>query len=176
MQLTDTVIAAVVGALAAVLTSLAASWVRYRALRADYLGKYRMELISKQMAACEALWRVLEPGSRSHGQVRVIVNKNDKHYASVEVAEKLYGELTQVFNSPSGLYFSRQLRESLFELRDFIGDEFLKKAESGNTELEISNNKAKSFHGRLATLRIALRKEIGTEDLVVSKEGPAKNL
>src|SRR5687768_12296062 len=115
MQVADTVMAAIVGSLAAILTSLLGSWISYRALRADYLGKYRLDLIGKQMAACEALWNVLEPGSRSHGKIRVIIDKNNKHYANVKVAEKLYSDLTRVFNSSAGLYFSRQLRETLFE-------------------------------------------------------------
>jgi hypothetical protein len=176
MQLSDAVIAAIVGFLSAVITSIIASWVSHRRLRAELMGKYRLELIGKQTTACESLWSVLESGSRSIGENRVVVYTEGKPHVVIPVAKDLYAALTKVFNSPSGLYFSRQLRQAIFDLRDFIGDEFIPKNQDGQSELEVSNNKAKSFHGRIANLRIALRKEIGTEDLTVSREGPAKGI
>ena len=82
-----------------------------------------------------------------------------------------------MFNSPSGLYYSHLLRKALFDLRSFIEKELLANAQEGQTELEISNTKANNFpDGAVQNLRIALRKEIGTEDLAVAREGPAKGL
>lgn len=177
MQITDTVIASIVGAIAAVITSLLASWVGYRTLRAELLAKHRQELISKQIAACEALWAVLEPVSRSVGENRVIKARGNKHYVDILAAKELCAALTKVFNSPSGLYYSRLLRTALFNLRSFIEKEFLENAQEGQPELEISNTKANNFLAdEVQNLRIALRKEIGTEDLAVAREGPTKGL
>jgi hypothetical protein len=177
MQITDTVIASIVGAIAGVITSLLASWIGYRTLRTEFLAKHRLELISKQIAACEALWIVLEPVSRSVGENRVIKARGNKHYVDVQAAKELCAKLTLVFNSLSGLYYSRFLRKALFDLRDFIEKEFLANAQEGQTELEVSNTKANNFlDGEVQNLRIALRKEIGTEDLSVAKEGPVKGL
>jgi hypothetical protein len=176
MQLTDAIIPAIIGAITAIFTSLIASWISFRTLKAEFIGKRQLDLIGKQTAACEALWSVLEPGSRSLGKVRVISHKNNKHYVNIAVAEIFYSELIRIFNSPSGLYYSRELRDSLFKLTNFMRDNFLSNSQSEESELAISNNLVKSFQGRLEGLRIAIREEIGTIDLKLTKKSLAKNL
>jgi len=172
MQFGENFVAAVVGALSAILTSVIASWVSYRSLRAEYLGKHRLELISKQMAACEALWAVLEPASRSEGEARIIVHKKDQPYIVLSVAKKFYDDLNKVFNSTPGLYYSRQLRTELFDLRNFIMKEFISEASEDQFEVQISKSKEEKFDGKVQQLRIAIRAEIGVKDLKVTSEGP----
>ena len=115
--------------------------------------------------------------SRSVGAIRVVTTKGNKRYVDIQAAKELCEALTKVFNSPSGLYYSLQLRTALFDLRDFVEKEFLENVQESQAEIEISNVKANTFlNGIVQNLRIAVRKEIGTEDLVVAKEGPIKGL
>jgi hypothetical protein len=168
-------LAALVGFLTAVFTSILASWIGYRKLRAEYLGKYRFDLMKKQIDACEALWDALKPTSKSIGENRVILHRSGKTFVKINVAENLYKTINDVFNSPFGLYYSRQLRESLFKLRNFLEDEFITQA-NGNTELQISNTRARKFDSRVQNLRISIRKELELDDLRVVAEGPIDEL
>lgn len=170
------VVAIAVGFLSALVTSILGSWLGYRTLRAEYLGKRNVDFINKQMAACEALWVVLEPAARSQGAERVIIHKNEQYYINQSVAKKLYDSLNRVFNSASGLYFSRQLRTELFDLRNFILDEFISSVNNDQTEIQVSKSKAEKFDSKVQQLRIAIRAEIGVGDLKVTSEGPINSL
>lgn len=165
-----TLIAAIAGVLSAVLASAGASWVSYRALKSEYLGKRRLELIGKQMAACEALWTTLASGSRSHVGNRVVVYRNDHPHVVLATAQEMCESLTDVFTSPAGLYYSRTVRHCLFDLRDFLEGEFLSGTYEQGSELEISKTKAKKFDYLVQSLRVSIRKELGVENLQVAKE------
>lgn len=167
---TGTLIAAVAGVLSAVLASAGASWVSYRALKSEYLGKRRLELIGKQIAACEALWNALASTSRSHVGNRVVIYRNDHPWVALATAHELCESLTAVFMSPAGLYFSRTVRHCLFDLRDFLESEFLSGAHEQVSEIEISKRKAKNFDYLVQCLRVAIRKELGVENLQVANE------
>jgi hypothetical protein len=167
---TSTLIASVAGVLSAVLASAGASWVSYRALRSEYLSKRRLELISKQMGACEALWAALASGSRSRVGNRVVIYRDDHPYVVLATAQELCESLTTVFTSPAGLYYSRSVRHCLFELRDFLENEFLSGVREQVSELEISKSKAKNFDYLVQSLRISIRKELGVENLQVGQE------
>jgi len=84
-------------------------------------------------------------------------------------AKKLYDGLSELFNSHLGLYYSKSIRKCLFELRDFIQIELLNRGDG-----DISNAKVAIFDGYVQNLRTAIRKEIGVEDLKVTKQGPVK--
>ena len=170
------IVAIAVGFISALVTSILGSWLGYRTLRAEYLGKRNIEFINKQLVACESLWIVLESGSRSKGTERVIVHKNEQAYLHLSPAINLYDSLNKVFNSASGLYYSKKLRDELFDLRNFIMDELISKIKEGQTEIQISNNKAKEFDSKVQQLRIAIRAEIGVNDLKVTNEGPINKL
>lgn len=174
MQIPDALFPALVGALAAVLTSVLASLLGYRTLRAEYTSRHRLELIGKQIAACEALWATLGLAAQAQGDRRVIVHQDGKSYVSPAVARELYLELTRVFNSSSGLYYSKDLRTALFGLRDFIETDLMEGGAGGQPLREISNNKARKFDQAVTWLRVAIRKEIGVEDLKAGVEGPIK--
>jgi hypothetical protein len=66
--LDEKLIAALIGTLSAILTSMIAIWASHRKLRAELLSKYRSELINKQIEACEKLWEKLESTSFSYGK------------------------------------------------------------------------------------------------------------
>lgn len=169
-------VAIAVGFLSAIVTSILGSWLGYRTLRAEYLGKRNIEFASKQLTACEMLWISLEPASRSKGSGRVIVNKDEQSFVVLSAAKDFYDSLNKVFNSPSGLYYSRRLRNELFDLRDFTLDEFLSNGKEGQAEVKISKSKAKEFDSKVQQVRIAIRDEIGVKDLTVTSKNPINGL
>jgi hypothetical protein len=172
MELGENIVSALIGAATAAVTSLIGFWVSYRNLRAEYLAKRKIDLSSKQVAACEALWIILEPASRSQGEVRMVIYRDDQPYIVLSIAREFYTALCKVFYSTAGLYFSRTLRNEFFDLRDFIMEEFISKAKENQKEIQIAKNKAKSLDGKVQQLRIAIRAELGVEDLNVASENP----
>jgi hypothetical protein len=172
MQFPESIIPALVGALAAVATSIVGSLVGYRTLRAEYRSRHRLELIGKQIAACEDLWAALLIGSQSSGENRVIHHRDGKSFVSVPDSRQFYDDLTRTFNSSSGLYYSRELRDDLFALRGFVESDLMSLGGDDADLVEISNSKAKKFDGLVRNLRVAIRREIGVEDLKAATEGP----
>ena len=65
MATSDILFPALVGAVTAIISSLIGAWVTYRTLRKDYQNKYQMELINRQLVACEQLWSSLSVASKS---------------------------------------------------------------------------------------------------------------
>jgi hypothetical protein len=166
--MTDSLLAAFVGAIIAIVTSIIATWVSFRNIRTEYQTKYHLELVERQIKACESLWSVLAITSRTFGDQRLIIFNEKDAAISVECAQKLYSDLTVVFNSSSGLYFSKDLRRSLFVLRDFLGEEIITNKSDEQT-LQWSKTKAKDLDGYIQNLRNAIRNEVGLVDLTVAK-------
>jgi hypothetical protein len=163
----ETIIAAMVGAITAIITSILAAWVSYYNISKEYKTKYHMDLVSKQIDACEKLWGVLEIASKKGGADKLISESDKGTFISIEAARKLHSNLTEIFNSPSGLYYSRSLRSELFILRDFIDNQILKDIQE--TKLQWSKAKANKLDGYIQNLRTAIREEMGLDDLRVSK-------
>lgn len=162
--MSESFIAALVGALTALITSTIAGWVSFSSIRTEFKSKYHSELITRQIQSCENLWSVLAIASRTMGEKRLIVKNENSATISVEQARKLYDDLTSVFTSPSGLYFSRNLRLSLFDLRDFLSEEILLEAKE-EASFQWSKTKANELDGYIQNLRNAIRHEVGAEDL-----------
>ena len=164
-----TVIASLVGFASAVVTALIASALTARRLRHELQSAYRGELARKQVAACEALWSALESTSFTPGANRVVEGEADDFTVNLPAARELVQEMTAVFYSAHGLFLSRQVRTALFEFRRFVTEEF--PIQSADSErVSISKTKAQKFWSKATALRIALRAEIGVEDLAAARE------
>lgn len=173
MTLTPMMISAMVGSFSAVLTSIISVCIGYKRLKVELLAKHRTELIHKQIEAAEALWRCLEPLSIADGDNRIIFEKDERNVARIQVAKAFYHAVTSLFFSTSGLYWSKNLRRSVFGLRDFLDDKMIK-ISRGQEEVCISNRTKKSFDYLVIELYKNIRSDIGTTNLQVGKEGPLK--
>lgn len=161
------IIAALIGLSSAVITSFIVSWLSYKKLKKDLVLEYKTELIKKQMESCENLWESLTAVSFTLGNECLVKNIDDKPTVDIEEAKSFVKASSDVFLSSFGLYFSRNIRDSLFDLRDFIVDEFIKKSEAEN--YVISKRLLKRFRGKVGKLRTAIREEIGVRDLKVTE-------
>lgn len=162
-MMSETFFPAIVGALTAIFTSIVANWVSMRSIKAEYEKKHQMELIAKQFSACEDLWHALETASMKSMGSKCVFDSSLVY--SKENAKELYDRLFAVFLSPAGLYFSRDLRKCFFRLTDFIGAEINAENNHG-----WSKTKIKTFDGMVQDLRVAIRHEMGLEDLTVTRE------
>lgn len=166
----DTLIAAIVGSVSALISSTIGSWISYRLLKSEYRNKFRLELITKQIDACEKLWSSLALASKSRGANHVLQHRNKNIFLNIQAAMILHENLVDALNLSSGLYFSRVLRSSIFELKDYIEME-ISDAVTEN-EVSISKTKANKLDGYVQNVRMAIRKELNLENLQVTKEGP----
>jgi hypothetical protein len=174
MAFSEVILTSIIAAIVAIITSLITSSVTSKNLKTEILSKHRQDLIRRQVIACETMWSALKLASKAKGENFVIQYKDEKTFVNIAAAKRLHNNLTESFNSKHGLYFSRELRDAIFNLRNFIEKEFLNTNFSSTTEAALSKSKTKSFFGRVASLRNALRTEIGVEDLTVGKEGPVQ--
>ncbi|HKJ39842.1 MAG TPA: hypothetical protein VJ972_13775 [Anaerolineales bacterium] len=170
MPSTEIIIPAIAGITTAIISSLVGAWVTYRALKRDYQNKYQMELINRQIAACETLWSVLSVASRSKGNNHVLCKNNGKFLLNIEKGIELHDNVVNTVNSQHGLYFSRELRQSVFDLRDFIENEI--NFDLKDEYIPVSNTKANKLDGYVQNIRVAIRKELRLEDINAAKEGP----
>ncbi|HPG41523.1 MAG TPA: hypothetical protein PLP19_10400 [bacterium] len=166
-----TVVAAIVGFFSAIITSIFAAAIGYQKLKAQINGRYKLDLIKKQIHSVEKLWMTLEPASMYEGNNCIIIKKNDKYYVQINETKKMIDKLIKVFFSDkSGLYFSQHLRSTLFDIIEYMRDIFM--IETNENETEISNNVYKNFRHKFHRLINAMRAEIGVENLKIGKTEP----
>lgn len=158
------VLVALIAFASALITSVIATWVAYNKLKKERYLARRDELIKKQMDACEQLWQTLEVASFSPGDNRIIRVNEDEIKVDKKKAREFLENIISVFYSPVGIYLSRNVRKSIFELRDFASSEFICN-ESNDEFKNISKRKASRFRSKVTNLRMALREEIGVIDL-----------
>ena len=164
-----TVIASLVGFGSAVITALLASSLTRHRLRQELRSAYRGDLAQKQVVACEALWSALASTSIAPGSNHVIKRDGDIFTADIGLVHELVCRLNEVFHSGHGLFLSRRTRHALFALRDCLCDELLV-LKSDTSTVRIPKAKTHAIDDRVTALRIALRAEIGVEDLGVARE------
>lgn len=160
--------AALIAFLSAIMTSLIGYWVAYKKIQKELHTTHKSDLIKKQMEACERLWASLEFASFSPGDDRIIQESESGVSVNIDLSRQFISNLVSVFHSSVGIYLSRNVRKELFGLRDFVASEFID-AGGSKDEIQISKTKAEKFRNKVTKLRIAIREEIGVEDLTVTK-------
>ncbi len=168
--MSDTLIAAIAGSVSALIASAIGALISYRLLKSEYQNKFRMELINKQIDACEKLWLALITASKSKGKDHVLQYRKEKIFINLRAAIELHKNLVDALNQSSGLYFSKDLRSSIFDLKDYLELEI--DFDTEENENLISNTKANKLDGYVQNVRMAIRRELNLENLQVTKEGP----
>jgi hypothetical protein len=166
--MSDILIASFVSVASAIVVSVIGFLVSYKLLKSELLGKHRMELISKQLIACEKLWSDLSIASKGKGYWLKKNNNGAIIYRNKMI--ELHNNIIDTVNSQHGLYYSRKLRKSIFELRDFMENEF--DLDLKEEKIQISSTKANKIDGYVQNVRVAIRKELKLEDINAVKEGP----
>lgn len=170
MSLPEAVVTIIAGALVAIISSALGAWGALVTLRRDYQNRYRMEIINKQMLACETLWSALSIASKYNGNEGLIeISKKGAVLRKKNIVE-LLRKIANALNSHHGLYYSKEVRNSVFALRDFIEGEI--NINGKDTLILLSNTKANKLDGYIQNVRIALRRELRAENINHAKEGP----
>lgn len=168
--MSDLIVVSLISTTSAILISIIGVFVSHKLLKSELLGKYRTELIAKQISACESLWVNLSFASKSKVKGALIQKHKDGVSLNGKKVFDLHKGITDIVNSQHGLYFSKELRKSVYELRNFIEDEIGLDAKHIN--FQVSNTKANKLDGYVQNLRVAIRKELKLEDIKAAKEGP----
>lgn len=169
------VVAALIGGIAGVVAGIGAAWVTMRAqitkVQIQLGAQHRGELVRRQLDACEDIWAIFDAASRSGGAGRMLQGQEGKRFIKVENAQAFIRRLEEAFNSKSGIYLSRNCRSKLFKFRDFLREQ-LSSAQTDQEEmsLPLPEEQFKRFYELRRQARLALRAEVGTEDLRVARE------
>lgn len=169
--MSSTLIAALVGLVGAVITSLLAGYVGYRRLRTEVLAQTRKDYMQRQIAACEDLWRRLLPLSEYRNSKSIVHEFTNPIMASPRRAREFCEDVTAAFFTPTGLYISREVRYRLFVLRAIIDKEFVRGRDDLDTLVPISRAALKRYRHNRGALFRAIRSEVGAIDLRVVQEG-----
>jgi hypothetical protein len=166
------IIGAVTNFIGSLLTSRWTSERESHRLRTEYEAKHRTQLITKQIAACEEIWGALRLASKRKGAEQVVVWNGSSASISAKHAKELYLSLINIFNTPTGLYLSHDVRQKLWPVLDILEEKLAPEICGRSERSDVSKNTISSFWGCVAELRNALRRELGVEDLKVTREEP----
>src|SRR5262245_31385536 len=103
-------VAAIVGLISAVIASVVTGYVGYRRLRTELHAQIRKDYITRQIAACEEIWRHLLPLSEYPSSTSIVLTRHAPHKASHARAQAFCEDITAIFFTPAGLYISRDVR------------------------------------------------------------------
>lgn len=167
--MTDEVLSAVIGGAVGFAAAYLTVQFEIRKIKLQLQAAHRGELVRRQLNACEKIWAIFGAASRSGGEGRMIKNQDGQRFVQAEEARHFVRRLEDAFNSENGIYLSRRCRERLFEFRDFIRDAFCQEDRS-HLLLPLSEQQFATFYELRRRARLALRAEVGTEDLQVASE------
>ena len=168
------VVAAIVGLLSAVVASIVTGYVGYRRLRTELRAQMRREYMTRQIAACEEIWRHLLTLSEYPSSTSILLSRRAPYSASPSRAQAFCVDITATFFTPAGLYVSRDVRYSLFVLRSFLVKELVKDPSNLPDAVTVSGAFVRRFRIHSTKLFTAIRNEVGAIDLRVVREGPVE--
>ncbi len=167
--------AATIAAVVAFVTALVTSFVTFRSLKLQLRANYRAGLARRQLAACEAVWEIFGPTSRTDGEHRVIrdfyAELPETPILDVPETEAFLAKFQETFSSKAGLYLSESTRDTLHDFRDCL-IKLKNKPQENNGKPEeriLTREEANKFHELRKEARLALRREVGTINLTVAR-------
>jgi hypothetical protein len=166
------VVAALVGLFSALVASVVTGYVGYRRLRTEVHAQIRKDYITRQIAACEEIWRHLLPLSEYPSSTSILLTRHAPHQACPALAKAFCEDITAVFFTPAGLYVSRDVRFALFTLRAVLTKELIRDAADPPGAIGVSAAFVKRFRTQTARLFTVIRNEVGAVDLRVVRQGP----
>ncbi|MEN0035458.1 MAG: hypothetical protein AAGC78_00265 [Cellvibrio sp.] len=128
---------------------------------------YIKELAVRQLDAIQEMWSVFECASLSGRPGNMIRILGGKPEVDFEIVRQFLDSFNKAFSAKSGLYISKESRVKLYAFRDFIKEEVYPLA--GKSKF-ISKSQVDSFKSLRRDARISLRKDVGSDDLTVSRE------
>jgi hypothetical protein len=115
---TSALLTALIGFISAVIGTIISHRLIERRSHREFAERYRNKLFDKQLAAYEALWKVLRRTSRYYDDETIFRWHTSSVWFSQSAAREYCKELTEIFFSEHGLYLAKTTRQCMFEVRD----------------------------------------------------------
>jgi hypothetical protein len=124
------------------------------------IGYYQntLEAYKKVWALMPPLAYYTEPGQE------VIIRNETGVYLNSAVVQQFFLSFRDFFYSESGIFLSKEFREKIFEVRDFIKEVETSGEKQPDGWVKISNNKAKQIENGLDWIRKNIRRGAGLEN------------
>jgi len=131
---------------------------------------YVSELALRQLDAAQEMWSLFEVTSISGDRNSIIIDGlTETPSFDIEKTKIFIETFNSTFSKKSGLFISRDTRVELYKFRNFIIDKLIGQYETtSNTSL--SRSQVDAFLGLRTAARLALRNEVGSEDITIAKE------
>jgi hypothetical protein len=142
------------------------------ALRKEAANRLAMELLTRQLAAYEAMWCALAPGARRRIERGVLVSTANKPSLVLSSVATLYENAIGVVHSAHGLYLSNIVRDVLWELLDYLERETPLSAEpQPEPQTQLGPHLSRHVDNRVQNIRKALRAGLCVEDRIAAQQG-----
>lgn len=138
---------------------------QFERFKKEQIETFRMDYYKNQLEAYQELWAILAPISHySPGEDTILIKKANAQYLNCKILEEFFLEFRNFFYSQKGIFLSKELRQAIFEVRDFVVDIQKTNTVSSNGLIKISNNKAKRIENGMDWIRKNIRRDVGLED------------
>ena len=105
---------------------------------------FRMGYYQKQLTAYEKFWSTLGVASYySTSEDTLVIKREDGVYLNCDLVQGFFTSFREFFYSEFGLYLSKDLREAVFEVRDFMQELIDDSEGPAGGAIKISNTNAK---------------------------------
>jgi len=165
----DTVIvAALIGFISAVITSLISHGLLLGRIRREAMEPFRSEFYQKQLMAYQKMWSLLGPTSRYPSDNTVIIRKNRQQYLSVVNARKFSNDIREFFFSEYGIFLSKEMRKSIFEMLDDLAEHKYRGGSEDNL-VPLTKEQASSIQVCFANIHVTARRDLALSDIAFPK-------
>lgn len=132
----------------------------------EQVETFRMGYYQKQLTAYEKFWSMLGVASYySTNEDTLIIERDAGVYLNCDLVQRFFTSFRDFFYSEFGLYLSKELREAVFEVRDFMQELMDDSEGTAGGAIKISNTKAKSVSKGFDWIRKRARADIGLYDI-----------
>jgi hypothetical protein len=158
----NTLLAALVGIISAVITSIISHWLLIHRLKQETAHRARTNLYENQLAAYKKFWNLLVQTSRYNLGDGIIQQVNNNCYLHAEKAKLFLDAVTSFLSSEEGIFLSRRVIDVMVRTRAVIIR--VLEAHPHAELVQLSRTKQKKIQGGLRHLYFYTRDDIGLRD------------
>ena len=131
---------------------------------------YKTELATRQLDAAQSMWSLFDVTSLNDDENAIVKGiLEGKPNFDIEMANKFVKDFNNKYAASAGLYISRPTRIALHNFRNYIIDDMIK--EYYKTQNRAMDTHAiEKFKSIRKEARLALRNEIGSENITLAKD------
>lgn len=170
MELETKITVAIISAITSLIISSVGWFFGYKKIRKEKVEEFKKEHYSRLIASHTEFWKLFRFLSTKYNEVSIVKKDADGNWIIVVSNVELFiKELNDFFYSEKGIYLNKELRTSIFKIRDIL---LIKITNHQENEIPVSNNEFKKFKEKRDQAVVLTRECIGlrnTKKLPVSE-------